>query len=93
MSSITSTTGDVSAIRSMNSRQAGNSRLRSPSGSPDIPSSWRSGSRTVAASSAVRYSASVSSSFAAADSAPSSSTIRQRIRTISASAQNATPSP
>ncbi len=94
MSSKTSTAGYVSDSRSKKSRHAAKSSLRSrASWSPSAMSCASRGSTNRRSSSSRMCSSSVARSFASAGSAPSSSPIRQRIRTMSASAQYVTPSP
>src|SRR5580693_9192583 len=97
-SSTSSTTGFSAASRSKNSRHPANSSSRDnaapPSPSAATPSSRPSRTATYPRSpGSATYRARPSASLPAAVSGGSSSAIPSRCRTISASAQNATPSP
>ena len=93
-SSKTSTVGPRSAIRSKSVRQAAVSSSVLPVAAPSRPSrAARRGSTRARSSASARYSAVIAASFDRATSGGSDSAIRARPRTISPSAQNASPSP
>ncbi len=93
-SSNTRTVVPRSAMRSNRVRHAPASSSVLPGGAASSPSSAASrGSTRARSSGSVRYSAAISASRSRAVAASSDSAIRARWRTISASAQNASPSP
>ena len=93
-SSKTITVVPRSAMRSKNVRQAAKSSSRSPLGAASSPSRCASlGSIQRRSSGSVTHRATDAVSFRAAAPGSSVSAMPARIRTISPSAQNATPSP
>ena len=92
-SSMTSTTGAVPASRSRNRRQPANSSSRDSSTSPAPSSAPNRGNTKSRSASSGTHRGSCSASLRATEPVDSFCAMSKRWRIISASAQNATPSP